>query len=107
MEKIVYNKLVRDKIPEKILADGKTCILRILPDSEYKASLDKKLTEELNEYLNSGDILELADLQEIILALVKLNGMSEKEFNELRLQKVQTNGAFEKRIFLESVTKND
>lgn len=31
----VYNKLVRDKIPEIIEEDGKTCKTRILSDEEY------------------------------------------------------------------------
>ena len=35
----VYNKLVRDKIPEIIETDGKTCKTRILSDEEYIASL--------------------------------------------------------------------
>ena len=46
----VYNKLVRDKIPEIIEADGKTCKTRILSNEEYIAALEVKLNEEVAEY---------------------------------------------------------
>lgn len=45
-----YNKLVRDKIPEIIEEDGKTCKTKILSDEEYIAALETKLNEEVAEY---------------------------------------------------------
>ena len=39
----VYNKLVRDKIPEIIEADGKVCRTHILSNEEYIAALEAKL----------------------------------------------------------------
>ena len=45
-----YGKLVRDKIPEIILADGKKPITRIMDNDEYLQELDKKLNEEITEY---------------------------------------------------------
>ena len=50
MKEIVYNKLVRDKIPEIIEADGKTCKIEILSDAKYLEMIDAKLDEELAEY---------------------------------------------------------
>lgn len=47
---ITYNKLVRDKIPEIIERDGKTCKTEILSDAEYLKMIDAKLDEELAEY---------------------------------------------------------
>ena len=46
-EKVIYNKLVRDNIPEIIEASGKTCEMEILSDEEYLQMLDKKLDEEV------------------------------------------------------------
>ncbi len=45
MERI-YNKLVRDRIPEIIKNKGETPVTRVLKESEYKEELEKKLLEE-------------------------------------------------------------
>ena len=38
----VYNKLVRDKIPEIINADNRKAVTRILDDEEYLNELNQK-----------------------------------------------------------------
>ena len=44
----VYNKLVRDKIPEIIAGDnGKSCVTRIMEDDEYLETLNKKMQEDV------------------------------------------------------------
>ena len=50
MSAISYHKLVRDRIPEIIEADGKVCICETLSDEDYIYLLDQKLNEELAEY---------------------------------------------------------
>ena len=54
-----YNKLVRDRIPEIIKADGKTCVCETLSDEHYLYLLDQKLNEELAEYQESKSLEEL------------------------------------------------
>ena len=102
----IYNKLVRDKIPAIIAADnGKTCKTRIMEDKEYLASLNAKMQEELNEYLQSGDIEELVDLEEVIRAILDAKKVSYEEFEKIRNTKVEKRGAFKEKIFLESVSQ--
>lgn len=98
----VFNKLVRDKIPEIIESNNESCKTRILSDEEYLSELNKKIQEELNEYLESGDIEELADLEEVLRAILDAKKCSYEEFESIRTRKVDKRGAFKNKIFLES-----
>lgn len=99
----IYNKLVRDKIPNIISNNNQVCQTRILSDEEYLRELNKKIQEELKEYLESGEIEELADLEEVLRAILDVKKCSYEEFEKIRTSKVEKRGAFEERIFLESV----
>ena len=101
----VYNKLVRDKIPEIIEADGKTCKTRILSDEEYIAALEAKLNEEVAEYQSDKNLEEMADVLEVLRAICLARGYSLEELEAVRANKVEERGGFVKKIFLESVEK--
>jgi predicted house-cleaning noncanonical NTP pyrophosphatase (MazG superfamily) len=103
----VYNKLVRDKIPEIILADNCTPITRILSDEEYLKELNIKLREELEEYQESSSIEELADMMEVMLGILDVKGVPFNDFEVIRKEKVSKRGTFKKKIYLESVENND
>ena len=102
-KKTIYNKLVRDKIPEIIEASGKTCEMEILSDEEYLRMLDKKLDEELAEYHQEQNIEELADLLEVLYATAKVRGYSIEELEHVRIEKQKACGGFDKKILLKSV----
>ena len=105
MKTIVYNKLVRDKIPEIIENDGKTCTCSILSDEEYLKKLDEKLGEELAEYQESKSMEELADLLEVMHAVAAARGSSMEEVEKIRQEKARKRGGFEKKILLEKVVE--
>lgn len=99
-----YNKLVRDKIPEIIKNNGAKAVnTKILSDEEYLISLNTKLEEELKEYLESGEVEELADLEEVLRAILDAKSTSYDKFEEIRQNKTNKRGAFKNKIFLESV----
>lgn len=100
---IAYNKLVRDRIPEIIENDGKTCRIEILTDEEYIKKVDAKLDEELAEYHKDHNIEELADLMEVIYAAAIARGYSVEELEAVRQKKIQKSGAFAKKILLKEV----
>ena len=104
MSTIHHNKLVRDRIPEIIEGSGKTCATRILPQEEYLAALDTKLTEELVEYQADKSMEELADLLEVMMAVAEARGHSFAEVEAIRRAKAEKRGGFRERIYLESVT---
>ena len=98
-----YQKLVRDRIPEMIEADGKTCVCETLSDEDYIAFLDQKLNEELAEYQESKSLEELADLLEVMQAVVKARGWTLEELEQVRADKATKRGGFEKKILLKEV----
>lgn len=98
-----YHKLIRDRIPEIIAANGQSAEIRILSDAEYTAALEKKLTEEVAEYLESKEPMELADILEVVQALAQRQGVSFDRLLEMKDEKQGKNGAFLKKLFLESV----
>ena len=102
----IYNKLVRDRIPEIIEAGGSKCKTRILSDGEYLEMIDAKLEEELAEYRRDQNIEELADLLEVIRAAAVARGYTPAELEAARAEKAEKRGGFEKRILLiETVEK--
>ncbi len=102
---IPHNKLVRDNIPDIIKSNGQSAKTVILDDEKYTAALENKLKEETREYLHSKELMELADILEVVEALAKNQGSSFDEVLQLKKQKQGENGAFDKKIFLVSVKK--
>lgn len=97
---MTYNKLVRDKIPEMIAAQGEKVNIRILEAEEYARCLERKLDEEVCEYHESKSLEELADILEVIYALAEAGGHSESALMDAYRQKHEARGGFSQRIFL-------
>ncbi|WML53334.1 nucleoside triphosphate pyrophosphohydrolase [Neobacillus sp. PS3-12] len=100
----IYNKLVRDRIPEIIEKDGKKLSTKILSDNDYIKALKEKSFEELKEYVNTDNdadaLEELADLLEIIHALAECHEASIEKVEEIRKKKAEKRGGFKEKIFL-------
>ena len=96
----IYNKLVRDRIPESIEAQGETPNLRILEQEEYLHRLEAKLDEEVGEYHRDKNAEELADILEVVFALAEANGVTRQELMDVYQKKHDARGGFGKRIFL-------
>lgn len=99
----VYKKLVRDKIPEIIIAKGDMPITRVLSDEEFSEYLSRKLNEEVQEFLSEGTVEELVDIYEVLLAILEHMGVTPESFKILRNQKLLERGGFSKRIFLDFI----
>ena len=104
MGKTIYNKLIRDRIPEIIQADGKHYELVVMTEEEYIQALRSKLVEEAQEAQKAATedlVTELADIQEVIKAILKASHISPEQV-ELGSNStaLQTRGGFEKRLKL-------
>ena len=79
----------------------------ILDNISKEIELNKKLLEEVNEYLESGEVSELCDIEEVLRLIISLKGLSFNEFEVQRTAKNEKRGSFTKRLFLESEEDND
>ncbi len=106
MERKVFNKLVRDKIPELLDKNGGETETEILSEEKYIKCLYEKLGEECKEVIETKSredlIEELADLYEVILSLIKVKNISMEEIETTRIQKREKRGGFDSKIFLKS-----
>mgnify|MGYP004518425119 FL=1 len=109
--KQIYNKLVRDKIPNIIKNNGGEPYTRILSDEEYIKELKKKLIEECNEVVSAktkeDTLEELADTFEVVRSLAKALGYSYENLIDEAEKKATKRGGFNKKIFLEKVIEKD
>ena len=100
----VYNKLVRDLIPQVIEKSGSKFSTRILDKSEHLTEIKNKLYEEVKEFEatdNRKDALEeLADILELIHAALPIHEATYEELEQIRLAKKKKRGGFNEGIYL-------
>ena len=96
-------KLVRDRIPEIIIEDGRKPIYHIADIDEYKRELYKKVLEELNEFREEPSLEEAADLLEVIYALFEPHKFELLDVAETGLMKTDLVGGFARGVILERV----
>ena len=102
-KKRIYKKLVRDNIPDMIVANEQEPEFYIFPEQDFENELILKLQEESGEYLESKNPEELADILEVFLELAKVRNITLAEIETLRQKKLAERGGFSKRIFLVKV----
>jgi predicted house-cleaning noncanonical NTP pyrophosphatase (MazG superfamily) len=98
-----YNKLVRDRIPEIIASEGRKYVIETLSEHEYRQALLHKLTEEAEEVKSAPTdklILEIADLYEVIDALLDTYDISQAKVLYEQQKRKAERGGFQKRIKL-------
>ena len=100
MSSIGYDKLVRDRIPEIIARSGKRAVTDMIPEKDMGPALDRKLQEEVGEYLESRSMEEMADVLEVLHGIAFHMGIPWEEIEEERLRKREERGGFEKGIRL-------
>lgn len=96
----IYDKLVRDRIPEIIEASGNKCEIEVVSDEVALEYLYKKLNEEVGELLEDKNLDEIADCLEVLFAIAAKYGYSEDEVLGRRNEKKLNRGGFEDNLIL-------
>ena len=104
VKKIYYNKLIRDKIPERIIESGGDYKVRKLKDKEFAKELLKKVGEEASGLLAAKTkrniIKELADVIDVTEEIMKVKGISNQEIKKQQQENKKLKGGYKKRLFL-------
>ncbi len=103
MSRIYYDKLIRDRIPEIIMAEGKQFAAEKMSDADYRRALLDKLVEEAQEAAQAKPdklTTELADLYEVIDAVIAASGIDERTVRQVQAQRRTERGGFEQRLRL-------
>lgn len=96
-----YNKLVRDLIPEIIAKKGGTAKTHVAGAEEFWVKLKEKLGEEVAEFLESESAEEIADILEVLDAILEYKGFDKEEIKMVQKKKRDERGGFTKRIVLD------
>ena len=96
-----YNKLVRDNVPQHIKAKGEAIKTHTAGDVEYWSKLKEKLLEEVGEFNKDESVEELADLLEVIDAIIEYKKFDRGEIEKVKGEKAETKGGFKNRIILD------
>lgn len=100
-------KLIRDRIPEIAEINGGVMDYHLANPAEFRHHLQKKLLEEANEFLESGEPEELADILEVIRAIAEERGMTMRDVYVLRDKKRKERGGFDNRVIWENRSKTE
>ena len=100
-------KLVRDYIPDQIAKNNLSVMYSFADEKDYKLYLERKLVEEVAEYLESNSSEELADILEVVFALAETKEISEKQLMKIRKSKRKKNGTFKNGIILKQVASEE
>ncbi len=98
-KKYYHQKLIRDKIPEKIKATGDDYEIRILGKTEFEKELKKKLVEETKELVGASKeelLNELADVLELTKSIASHHKIPFLKVEQFQEEKRKKRGGFKR-----------
>jgi predicted house-cleaning noncanonical NTP pyrophosphatase (MazG superfamily) len=111
MKKFELNKLIRNKLPARMLIERLVVHGKALSKEEYILQLKHKLLEEAEEVMQEDQAdylkIELADVLEVIHALAREYQISFEDIEQARLEKLEINGAFDQDSYINYIEVPD
>jgi predicted house-cleaning noncanonical NTP pyrophosphatase (MazG superfamily) len=98
-----FDKLVRDRIPEIIESNGKSCVTEVASKEVYLKKLIDKLQEEVEEFVENPCLEELADILEVVYTIEHATDWGSLILAQL--DKRCERGGFKKRLILKEVSE--
>ena len=107
VEKVTWHhKLTRNRTPEIIASKGNVPVTRILHDEEFLDALHVNFQEEVTAYLKLNTAEKLAEILEVMYAIIRYHGVTQQELELLRCEKARNAGTFDQKIYLECVKES-
>ncbi|MGB4758646.1 MAG: nucleoside triphosphate pyrophosphohydrolase [Candidatus Saccharimonadales bacterium] len=107
MPKFIFNKLVRDKLPELYESIHQKITVRALSSGEYSAELCTKLVEEARElsaaHSKDAVINELADIYQVAEDLMVHYNIEKAQVDKIKTNKKADKGSFSEGVFVETI----
>ena len=92
---MIVGKLVRDQIPEIMRREGRHPEVEQINGDRLRTALKDKLIEEADELQHAEDITEeLADVLEVIEALITAYNLDPERVNTIKTDKKNNRGGF-------------
>lgn len=96
-------KLIRDKIPDIIRRSGREPEVRRISGEALEDALKEKLVEEALELRESGGVYdELADVLEVVDAIIERCGIDRRKLEKVKKEKLDLAGGFKEGYMLDS-----
>jgi predicted house-cleaning noncanonical NTP pyrophosphatase (MazG superfamily) len=105
---IKKDTLIRDNVPAIMAQQGKTCRTVHLDDDKYLELLNNLFLEEVKNYVEQDepgkkDLDGLADIGEVMHAILAFKGIPVEEFQKARMQRSEELGGYYDRLFLKEI----
>lgn len=104
MKRVEYNKLIRDRVKEKIESKGEACEVKVLNEKDFVTALRQKLVEEATELSESSTredfLAEYADLMVVLDELASIYELTAADVKLALVESLEKKGGFQKRHFL-------
>ena len=107
MRRFKFEKLVRDKVPERHAQENVISEVRLLEGPLYREALLDKLLEEASETREAttpaAAAAELAEILEVAMAIAQHHNLSWEAVESERLKKQEERGGFTQGIYIEHI----